>query len=731
MRNLQTRLAGAALGFLLVLTAYGQAPSGLTVKAATSKRVDLSWTGTASGYTLQRRTLGGTFSTLATVASNSYSDTTIDSYTTYQYQVAANLASGTSAASNQVTVGPPPSGFTTAAPAPGPPDSYIAGNFAYDMSVTMDGNGDPAMVFVFYDPNADTDPSDTRVEFRSWNRALYKWNDIVHVALNVGDIASAFRNTTSLAYDTSTGVFAVATEIEGCGAAIYLSTDSGATWTKKATFKYSGDVFSPSLALANGNLYLAYVVDFDGLKYVTGKLSADPATWQTKSAPAKTNNADRAAPSTTISLALDSTGTAGVAWWSGQLTGSGEILQFWKPDTGTPIKVMDSQGNSSDVSVKLVFDKLNPRVLVYVARNDADTNVHSAKSDNGGATWATPVVIPPDIGSSTDFPFDLAVDSQGRGAAVVGRNSGNGSDVCGNPKVSRTNDFVTFKTCDVVNDVTVTGNYTVIPASVQIRFGGNDKLYLLWWDTGGIIMYREPPAGTTTAPNISTVVNGATFQPGIVAGSWTTITGVNLADVTRTWQDSDFNGNILPTNLSGVSVKINGLDAPVYFVSATQINVQAPSNLSGNVPVQLTHNGVVSNTITANALSTAPGLFTYSLGGKSFPSALYNGTYTIVGDPALYSSAAKAKAGDIVQLYGTGLGSSPAGNIIQSVLPFSSPVTVTIGSTNVTASFAGLVGVGLFQINFTVPSLADGEYPLSIKVGSASSQTGVILQVTH
>ncbi len=226
-------------------------------------------------------------------------------------------------------------------------------------------------------------------------------------------------------------------------------------------------------------------------------------------------------------------------------------------------------------------------------------------------------------------------------------------------------------------------------------------------------------------------MNGATFQPGIVAGSWTTITGVNLADVTRTWQDSDFNGNILPTNLSGVSVKVNGLDAPVYFISATQINVQAPANLSGSVPVQVTHNGAVSNMITANAVSTAPGLFTYSLGGKNFPSALYNGTYTIVGDPALYSSAAKAKAGDIVQLYATGLGSSPAGNIIQSVLPFSSPVTVSIGSTNVTASFAGLVGVGLFQINFTVPSLADGEYPLSIKVGSTSSQTGVILPVTH
>ncbi|MCU1234515.1 MAG: Fibronectin, type domain protein [Candidatus Solibacter sp.] len=102
-----------------------------------------------------------------------------------------------------------------------------------------------------------------------------------------------------------------------------------------------------------------------------------------------------------------------------------------------------------------------------------------------------------------------------------------------------------------------------------------------------------------------------------------------------------------------------------------------------------------------------------------------------MGDPSLYSSAAKAKAGDIIQFYGTALGSSPAGNIIQSVIAFGSPATVTIGSTTVTASFAGLVGVGLFQINFTVPSLPDGEYPLSITVGAASSQTGVILPVTH
>ena len=270
-----------------------------------------------------------------------------------------------------------------------------------------------------------------------------------------------------------------------------------------------------------------------------------------------------------------------------------------------------------------------------------------------------------------------------------------------------------------------------------MAYGGNDKLLFLWWETqaspAGIYLYREPPAGASNAPSISTVVNGATFQPGIVAGSWATITGANLSDTSRTWADSDFtNGNVLPTTLSGVSVKINGLSAPVYYISPTQINVQAPAGITGSVPVVVTKNGASSTAVNANAVANAPGLFTYSLGGKTYPSALYNGTYTIVGDPALYGAAAKAKAGDIIQLYATGLGSSPAGNIIGSTIVFNGTVTATIGTASATVQFAGLVGVGLFQVNIIVPSgLADGDYQLLIKANGVSSQTGVVIPITH
>ena len=230
----------------------------------------------------------------------------------------------------------------------------------------------------------------------------------------------------------------------------------------------------------------------------------------------------------------------------------------------------------------------------------------------------------------------------------------------------------------------ITANYSVYPDAVAAAFGGNDRLYLFWWDVDGIIMYREPPAGAVAGPSISSVSNGTTHLEGVVSGSWVEIKGVNLSGVTRTWGSNDFtNGDVLPTALNGVQVKINGLLAPVYYISPTQINVQAPASLSGTVSVVVINNGVSSNTLNVAALQSAPGLFDYTLSGKNFPSALYNGTYTIVGDPALYPQLAKAKAGDIIQLYGTGLGPSSAGNLVNSPVVFSSPVTVSIGSASV------------------------------------------------
>jgi hypothetical protein len=71
------------VGFALPATIWAQAPAGLTVKSGTSKQVVLTWTGTASSYTVQRAPLGGSYTSLVTANAATYTDTTIDPYTTY------------------------------------------------------------------------------------------------------------------------------------------------------------------------------------------------------------------------------------------------------------------------------------------------------------------------------------------------------------------------------------------------------------------------------------------------------------------------------------------------------------------------------------------------------------------------------------------------------------------------------------------------------------------------
>jgi uncharacterized protein (TIGR03437 family) len=739
---------GFVLGVVLLAPAlYAQAPTGLTVKAATSKRVDLTWSGTAASYTIQRAPLGGGYSTIATATNTSYSDTAIDAYTTYQYQV----LNGT-AASGSVTVGPPPSGVTNAAPAPvvGASPSL---SYGYNLATTLDTNGDPVFLFVWRDPNATGDLTVNPLLFRSWNRAKYAWNPVVKITA-VGDVVSGSHAVCTLAYDSSNGTVVAASEVQPSDGRmvveVFVSTDGGATWTLKTTFSRSTDnVYGPSVSLANGNIYLAYVTDGytesngEGINYVTGQLSQSPTTWIVKQ---PGDNVGRANFGATPSLALDSAGNPAVAFWVYDSSGGNNgVLFYWKPaGSSAPVKITDTQNHGDGTAVKLVFSKLNPRVALWAILNDSQAGdrdgdgIHFSHSEDGGLTWAAPTLVPPDGNSTTDYPFDMAVDSTGNVAVGFGQNGnlGDTSHKCGNPKLSRSSNLTNFTTCSF-GPLSVTQNFGVYPSGLQVAFGGNDKLYLLWMETSdtqantGILMYREPPPSAITGPSITSVVNGATFGAGIVPGSWTTITGANLADVTRTWQDGDFNGNFLPTNLSGTSVKIGGQDASVYFVSPTQINVQAPANISGNVSVVVTHNGVSSSPATANVMTTVPGLFTYSLGGKTYPSALYNGTYTIVGDPALYGQAAKAKAGDIIQLYGTGLGPSPAGNIISSAAVFNGTVTATLGSTSVSVLGAALVAVGEFQINIQIPSLPDGEYPLVVKVNGIATQSGVIIPVTH
>jgi hypothetical protein len=75
-----------------------------------------------------------------------------------------------------------------------------------------------------------------------------------------------------------------------------------------------------------------------------------------------------------------------------------------------------------------------------------------------------------------------------------------------------------------------------------------------------------PAVTASVAVSIAGISNNASGAPSIESGSWVSIYGANLSATTRTWKSSDFEGNNLPLVLDGVSVKIDGKSAAVYYV---------------------------------------------------------------------------------------------------------------------------------------------------------------------
>jgi uncharacterized protein (TIGR03437 family) len=222
-------------------------------------------------------------------------------------------------------------------------------------------------------------------------------------------------------------------------------------------------------------------------------------------------------------------------------------------------------------------------------------------------------------------------------------------------------------------------------------------------------------------------------RPQIVPGSWVSVYGSNFADFIKDWSDQFTSSTTtLPTSVAGVQVLVDGTPAPLWYLLPGQINFQAPTNIAGTATVSVVRNGVASAPSTVNVVANSPGVIAYSADFKTYyPSAQLANSTTIVGDPAVFGNAVKkALPGNQIQMYVTGLAPTQSGVVINTPIPFSSAVTVTIGSATTTATFAGQIGAGYYQVNFTVPAgLAAGNYPFTITANGQTSQSGVVLVV--
>jgi uncharacterized protein (TIGR03437 family) len=227
--------------------------------------------------------------------------------------------------------------------------------------------------------------------------------------------------------------------------------------------------------------------------------------------------------------------------------------------------------------------------------------------------------------------------------------------------------------------------------------------------------------------------SAATIQP----GEWVSIYGRNLASGTVSW-NGDF-----PTSLGGTSVTINGKKAYLWYVSPGQINLQAPDDTTrGSVPVVVTTaNGSSTSTVTLGDFGPSfllldskhvTGIIFRSNGSGAFG----GGSYDIIGPTgsSLGYPTVAAKAGDIIGLFGVGFGPTnppvAAGQGFSSAAATLNSVTLLMNGRNVTPSFAGLSGAGLYQINLTVPSgLGTGDVSFQASVGGAQTPTGVVISL--
>ena len=239
----------------------------------------------------------------------------------------------------------------------------------------------------------------------------------------------------------------------------------------------------------------------------------------------------------------------------------------------------------------------------------------------------------------------------------------------------------------------------------------------------------EVAAAQGSGPRIDSggIVNAASFAPGLSVGSWMSMFGAGLAASTRAWNSEDFVGIVLPTSLDGVRVFVDGIAAPISFISPGQINFQCPElDRSGWVEVKVEH-ASGSDLHYAYAEPMNPGVFL--LGDIGAVAALHEDTTTAAqeGTIAPGVAARSARSGDIISLYGTGFGQTTprvfAGELYEGAarIPPSAATRVFIGGKQATILFAGQSAAGLNQVNLRVPTLPPGDHLVRVVVGSSPS----------
>ena len=243
-----------------------------------------------------------------------------------------------------------------------------------------------------------------------------------------------------------------------------------------------------------------------------------------------------------------------------------------------------------------------------------------------------------------------------------------------------------------------------VPTVIPFAFTGKDSSGKTWSQQISV-----PFDSPSTTLSIGGVANAASYQQVFAPGMLLYVAGTELSPVTAIAGAVPFLGF-----MGDVSATINDLDAPLYYVSPTQLDIQVPYEVeAGPATLSVTSLGQ-SASFRFMVGAAAPGIFA-ATDGTLVPS---NG----------------AGRGAILPLFLTGqgavspsiaTGAAPSASTPLTQLPAPVlPVGVTIGGVSAPLQFVGIPPglVGVTQINFQIPQNAPlGPQPVVVTVGTVAS----------
>jgi uncharacterized protein (TIGR03437 family) len=243
-----------------------------------------------------------------------------------------------------------------------------------------------------------------------------------------------------------------------------------------------------------------------------------------------------------------------------------------------------------------------------------------------------------------------------------------------------------------------------VPATRIYGFSGKDANGFQW--TQQVPVQFFGPVFRTFISGISNAASGQTvYAPGMLLSVY----GAGLASSTQIASALP-----LPLQLANTTATVNGVPAPLYFVSPGQVNLQIPYETAvGNAVLVVKNNGEQFS-FSFNVSAAGPGIFTNS---KNNPVPFPGGSR---GQVYILYITGEGQVSPPLATGATPPATTPVSQLPAPVLP----VSMTIGQASAAIVFVGIPSglAGVTQVNFVVPPNAPlGPQSMVITVGRASS----------